>query len=124
MPARSSCAAPTRPTPTSRPSSAGIVSRIESRGYVHSGTDSHLLVQTDAAINPGNSGGPVIQDGKVVGVAFQGLQSADNIGFMIPTTVIDHFLKDIADGTYNGFPSSGLVVFEGLHNPAYRAYCK
>jgi len=59
----------------------GVVSRIESDTYVHTGADSHLVIQTDAAINPGNSGGPVIQNGKVVGVAFQGLQMAENIGF-------------------------------------------
>jgi len=29
--------------------------RVESRGYVHSGADAHLVVQTDAAINPGNA---------------------------------------------------------------------
>ena len=69
--------------------------------YVHSGADSHLAIQTDAAINPGNSGGPVIQDGKVVGVAFQGLTNADNIGYMIPTTVIAHFLKDVEDNQYD-----------------------
>ena len=40
--------------------------------YSHSGVDQHLAIQVDAAINPGNSGGPVLQDGKVVGVAFQG----------------------------------------------------
>jgi S1-C subfamily serine protease len=102
----------------------GVVSRIEVGNYSHTQADQHLLVQTDAAINPGNSGGPVLQDGKVVGVAFQGLQSADNIGYMIPTTVIQHFLKDIKDGTYDGFASSAVTVFEGLHNPAYRAYLK
>jgi S1-C subfamily serine protease len=100
----------------------GVVSRIEVGNYSHTQSDGHLLVQTDAAINPGNSGGPVLQDGKVVGVAFQGLQSADNIGYMIPTTVIRHFLTDIEDGTYDGFASSAVTVFEGLHNPAYRAY--
>jgi S1-C subfamily serine protease len=100
----------------------GVVSRIEVGNYSHTQSDQHLLVQTDAAINPGNSGGPVLQDGKVVGVAFQGLQSADNIGYMIPTTVIRHFLKDIGDRTYDGFGSSAVTIFEGLHNPAYRAY--
>ncbi|MBI5063183.1 MAG: trypsin-like peptidase domain-containing protein, partial [Desulfatitalea sp.] len=50
----------------------GVVSRIDYRGYAHSGVDSHLVVQIDAAINPGNSGGPVIQDSQLVGVAFQG----------------------------------------------------
>ena len=36
--------------------------------YPHIPHDGEL--QIDAAINPGNSGGPVIQDGKVVGVAY------------------------------------------------------
>ncbi len=65
-------------------STAGIVSRIESRRYVHSGADSHLVVQTDAAINPGNSGGPVVQDGKVVGVAFQGYPGRRQHGLLHP----------------------------------------
>jgi S1-C subfamily serine protease len=102
----------------------GIVSRIESDTYAHSGADSHLVIQTDAAINPGNSGGPVIQNDKVVGVAFQGLQEADNIGYMIPTTVIEHFLKDISDGKYDSFGSMGAVFFPGLHSESYREYLK
>ncbi len=100
----------------------GVVSRIEVGIYSHSKADSHLLVQTDAAINPGNSGGPVLQNGKVVGVAFQGLQLADNIGYMIPTTVIRHFLTDVEDGTYDGFGSLGIVSYDGLHSPAYTAW--
>lgn len=100
----------------------GVVSRIQMDIYVHSGADSHLVVQTDAAINPGNSGGPVIQKGEVVGVAFQGMLHADNIGYMIPTTVIKHFLKDINDGRYDGFGSLGITVFPGLHSESYKKY--
>ena len=102
----------------------GVVSRIETGVYSHSQSAQHLLVQTDAAINPGNSGGPVLQNGKVVGVAFQGLTSADNIGYMIPTTVIEHFLADIADGTYHGFGRLGVTLFQGLHNLSYKKYLK
>jgi len=40
----------------------GIISRIDFQTYTHSGIDSHLAVQLDAAINPGNSGGPVMQE--------------------------------------------------------------
>jgi S1-C subfamily serine protease len=100
-------------------STAGIVSRVESRGYVHSGADSHLVVQTDAAINPGNSGGPVVQAGRVVGVAFQGFPGADNMGFFIPIPIIRHFLANLADGRYDGFPDSGLQT-SPLVSPAYR----
>jgi len=100
----------------------GVVSRIEMDVYALTGADEHLVIQTDAAINPGNSGGPVIQKGKVVGVAFQGLTRAENIGYMIPTTVIRHFLKDIEDGRYDGFGSLGVSYSTALHNRAYRSY--
>jgi len=102
----------------------GVVSRIETDTYVHSGADSHLVIQTDAAINPGNSGGPVVQNGKVVGVAFQGLRMADNIGYMIPTTVIKHFLEDIEDKEYDSFGSLGVMLYPGLHSVSYKDYLK
>lgn len=102
----------------------GVVSRIETDTYVHSGADGHLVIQTDASINPGNSGGPVIQNGKVVGVAFQGLRMAENIGYMIPTTVIRHFLVDIEDGKYDAFGSLGVLMYPGLHSASYKDYLK
>jgi S1-C subfamily serine protease len=99
----------------------GVVSRVEMQTYVHIGNRSLLGVQTDAAINPGNSGGPVIQDDLVVGVAFQGVQGLENTGFFIPTPVINHFLKDVQDGRYDGFPQAGIRLV-ALQNPAYRRY--
>jgi len=102
----------------------GVVSRIQMDVYSHSRADSHLVVQTDAAINPGNSGGPVLQEGKVVGVAFQGLREAENIGYLIPTTVLEHFLADIEDGKYDGFGSVGFAFFPGLHSRSYADYLK
>ncbi len=99
----------------------GVVSRIEMQTFVHIGNRSLLAVQTDAAINPGNSGGPVIQDDRVVGVAFQGVPGLENAGFFISTEVIAHFLKDVEDGTYDGFPAAGIRLVD-LQNPAYRRY--
>lgn len=101
----------------------GVVSRIELQSYSHIGNRSYLAAQTDAAINPGNSGGPVIQDDKVVGVAFQGIPGLENAGFFITTTVIKHFLEDIEDKHYDGFPQAGVRVVP-LQNPAYRQYLK
>ncbi len=105
-----------------RPSvTRGIVSRIDFLPYSHSGADSHLVIQIDAAINPGNSGGPVLQDGKVVGVAFQGYSGAvaQNTGYMIPTPVIKRFLKDIEDGHYDHYVDLALTYLP-LFNPAAR----
>jgi S1-C subfamily serine protease len=104
-------------------STRGIVSRIEMNLYSHSGLDYHLTGQTDAAINPGNSGGPVLQDGLVVGVAFQAAMGLENVGFFIPTEVVQHFLDDIADGSHAGYPSFGVTT-SNLENPAARRRAK
>jgi S1-C subfamily serine protease len=101
----------------------GVVSRIEVEGYVHIGDRAFLAVQTDAAINPGNSGGPVIQDDKVVGVAFEGISGLQSTGYFIPTVIIHHFLDDIKDGTYDGVPEAGLRL-SALQNPAFRRMLK
>jgi S1-C subfamily serine protease len=99
----------------------GIVSRIDFQTYAHSAADMHLAIQIDAAINPGNSGGPVMQEGKVVGVAFQGYSGdiAQNVGYMIPTPVITRFLKDIEDGHYDKYMDLSITTLN-LQNPAMR----
>jgi S1-C subfamily serine protease len=101
----------------------GVVSRIEMQVYVQSGNRSLLAVQTDAAINPGNSGGPVLQEDVVVGVAFQNMPGLENAGFFIPPPIIQHFLKDVEDGRYDGFPTAGIRIV-ALQNPAYRRLLK
>jgi S1-C subfamily serine protease len=101
----------------------GVVSRIDVEGYVHIGDRAFLAVQTDAAINPGNSGGPVIQDGKAVGVAFEGATGLQSTGYFIPTVIIRHFLDDIKDGSYAGVPEAGLRL-AALQNPAFRRMLK
>ena len=98
----------------------GVISRIEMQRYAHIYNRSLLTVQTDAAINPGNSGGPAIQDDKVVGVSFQGRPGLENAGFFIPPNIIKHFLEDIEDGRYHGFPDAGISLIK-LTNPAFRA---
>lgn len=86
----------------------GVVSRIENQTYIHSLMDM-LAIQVDAAINPGNSGGPALsEDGRIVGVAMQIQEEADNIAYLIPTPVIDHFLVDIDDGQLDGVPELGI----------------
>lgn len=96
-------------------STKGVISRIEHINYAHSSL-SFLAGQIDAAINPGNSGGPVMEGGKVVGVVMQHLSSADNIGYMVPAPLVQHFLDDVEDGRCDGFPS--LEVRTGnMENP-------
>ena len=100
----------------------GVISRMEVTKYAHS-YSRLLALQIDAALNPGNSGGPVLKDGKLVGIAMQTAFNAENIGYIIPTTIIDHFLHDIEDGHFDGFPVLG-IEFNQTDNPALREYYK
>jgi S1-C subfamily serine protease len=100
----------------------GIVSRIEFANYNY--PVSGLRIQIDAAINPGNSGGPAVVGDKMIGVAFSRLGgNAENIGYIIPCEEVELFLKDIADGHYDGKPvmADELQTFE---NPSLRTYLK
>ena len=102
----------------------GVVSRIEVTAYSH-GSSELLGLQIDAAINSGNSGGPAFNSkGECVGVAFQSLKhdDAENIGYVIPTPVIVHFITDYdRKGKYTGFPTLGLE-WQKLENPNMRKY--
>jgi len=86
---------------------SGIVSRIEVGPYAQTG-QRLLSAQIDAAINSGNSGGPVISRDSIVGIAMQTLEGAENVGYMIPAPVVRHFLDDVRDGRYDGFPQLGI----------------
>ncbi|KAG6547502.1 hypothetical protein Mapa_010950 [Marchantia paleacea] len=101
---------------------SGVVSRIEVTSYVHGATEL-LGVQIDAAINAGNSGGPAFNDrGQCVGIAFQSLkhEDAENIGYVIPTPVITHFITDyVRTGDYTGFPILG-IEWQKMENPDLR----
>jgi len=100
----------------------GIVSRIEHNRFTHSG-ESFLAIQIDAAVNPGNSGGPAISDGKIVGIVMQGMSKSQNIGYLVPTQLIKHFLTDIKDGKNDGFADLGLTT-QKMENPTIRRYYK
>ena len=99
----------------------GIVSRVEFVPYF-SGT-SGLRVQIDAPINPGNSGGAIVAGDKMVGLAYSIIASANNIGYVIPNEEVELFLRDVADGRYEGKPQL-LDDIQTLENPVLRQYLK
>jgi len=99
----------------------GILSRIEHIFYVHS--SQYLLAgQIDAAINPGNSGGPVLVNDRVVGIVMQMVKSnyTENLGYMVPIPIINHFFQDIEDGHYDGFPDLGIIT-QNMESPDMRS---
>lgn len=91
----------------------GNVVSLEKIRYSFSGLDFRNVIRIKASIVPGNSGGPAIQGNKIVGLAFQISQTKRDVAYLIPTSIINHFLKDIEDGRYDGFPNLGITFQSG-----------
>ncbi|TGM57060.1 S1C family serine protease [Leptospira adleri] len=101
----------------------GNVSRFERVRYSFTGLDYRKAIRVNANIVPGYSGGPAIQNGKVSGVTFQVSQSQGNVAYLIPPEVINHFLKDVEDETYHGFPFPGFS-FQNGYSSSLKNYLK
>lgn len=89
----------------------GVVSRIEHQDYAHSNFE-FLTIQMDAALNSGSSGGPAFVDDKICGIAMQTLEDAENASYLVPVEILRHFLVDVEDGRYDGFPFDGIYTQE------------
>ncbi len=87
---------------------------IEHQGYMHS-SSFMMAGQLYATIKPGNSGGPVVLDGKIAGVVMQAAKNS-SLAHMVPAPIVQHFIDDINDGHYDGFPDIGLVT-QKMENP-------
>ncbi|XP_006391530.2 putative protease Do-like 3, mitochondrial [Eutrema salsugineum] len=102
----------------------GVVSRVEVTKYNH-GKATLMTTQIDAAINSGNSGGPVFMENEnkvvVVGVAFESLFWSDGIGYIIPTTVVKHFLNGVEQHVSFG---SVNLSYQTMENAQIREYYK
>jgi len=111
----------------------GVVSRIDCSNYriktAAAAPGNLLVIQIDAAINPGNSGGPCFDHaGRVVGVAFQGMDGSDaqNVGYIIPTDIARNFLHaidcndDPTSVESNNAGGADLCKYEGVQEIPYR----
>ena len=57
----------------------------------------------------------------MIGLIFSKLTQADNIGYIIPSEEIELFLKDVADGKYDGKPAMHDAL-QTLENAALRGF--
>jgi hypothetical protein len=65
---------------------------------------------------------PVVKDGKLVGLMLR-YDAPASILDILPAPIIEHFLKDASDGTYQGFPKMG-ASFASTRDPQLRRYLK
>mmetsp|Transcript_13146 Transcript_13146/g.20496 ORF Transcript_13146/g.20496 Transcript_13146/m.20496 type:complete len:595 (+) Transcript_13146:312-2096(+) len=112
----------------------GVISRFDAHTYVHSqlegiedGTRNApgpiFILQVDSAINPGNSGGPAVdRRGRVVGVASSGQTFSQNIGYVIPISIVHLFLDEVSNlGKWTGVSEFG-IWFQNLESDTYRSF--
>ncbi len=56
------------------------------------------VIQTDTAINPGNSGGPLMNIyGEVIGVNVAVAQGSENIGFALPSNIVERIVTSVKE---------------------------
>jgi len=78
----------------SRSVSIGIISCT--RRFLKGHSEYSLWLQTDAAISPGNSGGPLVNTaGEVVGINSRGTMRGGDLGFAIPSEMIQHLIPQL-----------------------------
>lgn len=63
---------------------------------------------------------PVVKNGKLVGLLLS-YDSKNQVTTILPAPIIEHFLKDVADGSYEGFPSLGMELQSTL-DEQFREY--
>ncbi|MDR2072125.1 MAG: trypsin-like peptidase domain-containing protein [Spirochaetaceae bacterium] len=86
----------------------GIVSAL-GRRFLQLGD----VIQIDAAIHPGNSGGPIIdRDGRLVGIAFAGVEQYQGLNFAIPAERLAAALPAMLKGGKAERPWLGLTIAE------------
>jgi S1-C subfamily serine protease len=87
---------------------SGIVSAL-SRRFLQIGD----VIQIDAAINPGNSGGPVVDtSGRLVGIAFAGIEQFHGTNFAIPAERLAAALPAMLQGGKAERPWLGVALSE------------
>jgi hypothetical protein len=63
---------------------------------------------------------PVVKGGKLAALLLR-YDSKNQVATLVPAPIIDHFLKDVADGKYDGFPSLG-IEFQITLDEQFREY--
>jgi S1-C subfamily serine protease len=63
---------------------------------------------------------PVAKDDKLVGLVMRYDNNTKSVE-VVPTPIIEHFLKDIAERPYSGFPRTG-ITFSNTRDPQFRRF--
>jgi len=97
------------------------VSKVMNQGYVVENA-SFIVYEAQGIIrSEANSFTlPVAKGGKLAGLLLR-YDSKNQLATLLPAPIIEHFLKDVSDGKYDGFPSLG-IEFQITLDEQFRDY--
>ncbi len=100
--------------------SVGPITSIELASYPYRNYFLAYRVNNSLQYRFGNSTLPVVKDGRLAGLLMRYDSKAQTVD-VVAAPVIEHFLKDAADGDYQGFPVAATRVAY-LDDPQLRRY--
>lgn len=97
------------------------ISKVMTQGYVVDNASFLVYEATGIIRSEANSFTlPVVKGGKLAGLLLR-YDSKNQVATILPAPIIEHFLKDSADGRYDGFPSLGVELQQTL-DEQFREY--
>jgi S1-C subfamily serine protease len=97
------------------------ISKVMTQGYVVENAAFLVYEATGIIRSEANSFTlPIVKGGKLAALLLR-YDSKNQVATLLPAPIIDHFLKDVADGKYEGFPSLG-VEFQITLDEQFRDY--
>ncbi len=86
------------------------ISKVMTQGYFVENASFLVYEATGIIRSESNSFTlPVVKGGKLAGLLLR-YDSKNQVATLLPAPIIEHFLKDVADGKYDGFPSLGIEL--------------
>jgi S1-C subfamily serine protease len=97
------------------------ISKVMTQGYVVENAAFLVYEATGIIRSEANSFTlPIVKGGKLAALLLR-YDSKNQVATLLPAPIIHHFLKDVADGKYDGFPSLG-VEFQITLDEQFREY--
>lgn len=90
------------------------LSKVMTQGYVVDNASFLVYEAIGTVRSEGNSFTlPLVKGGRLAGLLLR-YDSKNTTATFVPAPIIEHFLKDTADGKYDGFPSLGIEMAQTL----------
>lgn len=97
------------------------ISKVMTQGYVVDNASFLVYEATGIIRSEANSFTlPIVKGGKLAGLLLR-YDSKNQVATILPAPIIEHFLSDVKDGQYDGFPSLG-IEFQATLDEQFRDY--